>query len=157
MGSARERRLSALLAVLVAAWLPPHTAAADPAALQSSLMGAALLPPGKALHDVLAPDVYRLAEQEARGLGIELKLLDRFEPWLVAITMLDRGMSKIGYRAEHGLEQYLVQKARRRGTEVLGLETPAFQFGLFAALPQDEQQALLEQTLHELGGAPRLK
>jgi hypothetical protein len=117
---------------------------------QASLLQAAVLPPGTGLEDVLGDEAYRLAEQRAQALGIELGLLARFKPWLVAITLLDQGMNRLGYRAEHGLEQYLLGKARRDGKQVLGLESLEAQVGIFAGLSDAEQQALLEQTLDEL-------
>jgi hypothetical protein len=122
----------------------------DAAQQQSSLLSVAVLPQGTVLRDVLDVDVYRLAEQHARRAGIDLALLQNFEPWLVAITLLDQGMSRLGYKAERGLEQYLVGKARGAGKEIVGLESLQTQIGIFDQLPAGAQQAMLEQTLQEL-------
>jgi uncharacterized protein YbaP (TraB family) len=94
-----------------------------------------------------------LAEQRSRELGVDLALLERFEPWFVAVTLLDQGMRKLGFQAERGLEQYLVGKSRRAGKEILGLETLAMQIGIFDSLSPSSQQAMLEQTLQELDEA----
>lgn len=124
--------------------------AANAAEQQATLLDAAVLPQGTTLRDVLDADVYRQADEGARRLGVDLALLHSFEPWLVAITLLDQGMAKLGYQAERGLEQYLLGKARSGGKEILGLESLEAQIGIFADLPQRDQQALLEQTLQEL-------
>jgi uncharacterized protein YbaP (TraB family) len=125
----------------------------DYVAEQSTVFGAAVLPPGTVLRDVVDEEVYRLTEVRARTLGIELRLLESLEPWVVAITMLDLGMRRIGFQAELGLEQYLVGKSRASGKEIIGLESLETQIGVFDRLSSRAQQALLEQTLRELDSA----
>ncbi len=125
----------------------------DPLRSQTALLGAALLPDGRTLADTLDDDVYALAQTRAAELGIDLSTLGQFQPWLVAITMLDLGMGRLGYAPERGLEQYLLRKAATDGKPILGLETLAAQIGVFSQLTAQEQQDLLEQTLTELGSA----
>ena len=119
----------------------------------SVILSAATLPSGRVLRDVVDGGVYRLAEQRSKELGVELALLQHFEPWFVAVTLLDQGMRKFGFEPERGLEQYLVGQSRRAGKEILGLETLALQIGIFDSLPPSSQQAMLEQTLQELDEA----
>lgn len=125
----------------------------DPTAQQGGVLRAALLPEGTVLRDLLDADLYALAEAHAHRAGLDLELLARFEPWLVAITLLDQGMNQLGYEPSRGLEQYLVGKARAAGKEITGLETLEAQLGIFDRLPAAQQQALLEQTLGELDAA----
>jgi uncharacterized protein YbaP (TraB family) len=66
------------------------------------------------------------------------------------MTALDLGMRKIGFQPERGVEQYVLGRARAANKEIVGLETLAFQIGLFDALPREQQQAMLEQTLAEI-------
>jgi hypothetical protein len=125
----------------------------DALAQQATVLAAATLSPGTVLRDVVEPRVYSLTEQRTRELGLDLALLERFEPWFLAITLLDLGMRKVGFQAERGVEQYLVGKAREAGKNVIGLETFAMQIGLFDAMAPSAQQAMLSQTLEELTGA----
>jgi len=125
----------------------------DAVVQQGVILKAATLAQGRVLRDVVDGSVYRLAEQRSTELGVNLTLLEHFEPWFVAVTMLDQGMRKLGFQPERGLEQYLVGKSRRAGKEILGLETLAMQIGIFDALPPSSQQAMLEQTLQELDEA----
>jgi uncharacterized protein YbaP (TraB family) len=125
----------------------------DAATIQAELLGAALLPTPTRLEDVLSPALYAAANQRARTLGLDLILLERFEPWLVAITMLELGLGQLGYQPHLGIEQYLLGSAQRDGKEVLGLESLAAQTGVFDGLTFDQQTALLEQTLTELDSA----
>jgi uncharacterized protein YbaP (TraB family) len=122
----------------------------DPAAQQRIVLEASMLPQGTVLEDIIDSDVYRLVELRMAELGVDLARLERFEPWFLAITVLDLGMRKIGFQAERGVEQYVLGLAQAAGKEVVGLETIEFQIGLFDALPPEQQQAMLEQTLAEL-------
>lgn len=124
----------------------------DPLAAQSQFMSAAMLPAGRSLEDVLEPDAYRRAREGAADLNVDLALLERFEPWLVAITLMDLGMGQRGYRADRGLEQHLVALAAADGKTILGLESLESQIRIFDELPPAQQQSLLEQTLAELDG-----
>lgn len=125
----------------------------DPATEQAAVLSVAALPNGQTLPTVLDKNVYDLAQQRAHGLGVDLSLLDHVQPWLVAITLLDIGLQKLGYDAEHGLERYLLGKAKGDHKEIVGLETLEQQLGIFAALPRKSQQAMLSQTLEELDTA----
>ena len=123
------------------------------ASQQSTLLGAAMLPSGTRLRDVLDAELYAHTDRRARELGVDLELLANFEPWLVAITLLDQGMGQLGYHAERGLEQYFVGLAEPDGKEIYGLESLESQIRIFDDLPRSSQQALLEQTLDELEAA----
>src|SRR5690606_19392427 len=106
----------------------------DPLGSQSAFVTAALLADGARLQDVLSPEVHGAADRRARELGIDLALLERFEPWMVAITLLNAGMVQRGFSPDGGVEQYLLSKAGADGKEVLGLETLAVQIGVFDRL-----------------------
>jgi hypothetical protein len=125
----------------------------DPAAERTALLSAAVLPEGETLASVLDNTEYELARKHAHALGVDLALLDHVQPWLVAITLLDIGLEKLGFDAEHGLEHYLLGKAKGDRKEIVGLETIGQQIGIFAALPRKSQRALLSQTLAELDTA----
>jgi uncharacterized protein YbaP (TraB family) len=125
----------------------------DAQQLQSEFLSAAMLPTGRSLSDVLDRSVYLSAERQARTFGVDLALLGRFEPWLVAITMLDLGMGQLGYQSSLGVEQYFLAKARRDRKEVLGLESLATQIAIFDGMSLSDQQSLLAQTIGELEAA----
>jgi uncharacterized protein YbaP (TraB family) len=125
----------------------------DAAAQQRVILETAMLPQGTVIADVVDERVYRLLEQNAAELGIELRLLERFEPWFLAVTLLDQGLRQWGFQAERGVEQYVVGRAKSAGKEIVGLETLEFQIGIFDSLSPQSQQAMLEQTLAEIDEA----
>ncbi|NIW25151.1 MAG: TraB/GumN family protein, partial [Gammaproteobacteria bacterium] len=83
----------------------------------------------------------------------DIAALERVEPWLVALTLMDLGMTRLGYRSEQGLEQHLLLRAQRDRKPVYGLESVADQIGVFDRLTSTEQEAMLEQALTELDSA----
>lgn len=125
----------------------------DQAAQQRLILTTATLPPGTVLKNVVDADVYQLVEQSTAELGVDLRLLERFEPWFLSVTLLDQGLRKLGFEPERGLEQYVLSRALRNGKSIEGLETLEFQIGIFDALPREQQQAMLEQTLAEIDEA----
>ena len=125
----------------------------DLPAQQRVILEKALLPQGTVLADVVDGEIYGVLEQGAAQAGIELELLTRFEPWFLAITMLEVGMRKIGFEAERGIEQYVLGLSSGDGKEVLGLETLEFQIDIFDAMSPQLQQEFLVQTLTELDDA----
>jgi uncharacterized protein len=125
----------------------------DAAAQQRVILATAMLPQGTVLANVVDERVYAQVEQSAAALGLDLALLERFEPWFLAVTLLDQGLRKWGFQAERGIEQYVLARAQRTGKEIGGLETLEFQIGIFDSLSRQSQQAMLEQTLAELDEA----
>ena len=125
----------------------------DARAVQGAFVEAAMLPPGSSLETVLTPQVYALARTRSAALGVDLTLMAGFEPWLVAITLMDLGMNALGFNASQGVEQHLLRRAASDGKPILGLETLEDQIRVFDRLSIQEQQALLQQTLHELDSA----
>ena len=125
----------------------------DLSAVQANFMEVGVLPASTTLRTVLAPRVYDLTESRAADLGMPLMLLEHLEPWLVALTLLDLGMNRLGYQASQGLEQYLVRRSLTDGKEILGLETLGDQIGIFDSLSWADQEALLLQTLTDLQAA----
>lgn len=122
----------------------------DLMAMQGTFMEAGVLPASSTLRTVLDPEVYDLTEARAADLGLPLMLLERLEPWLVALTLMDLGMSQLGYQASQGLEQYLMRRSLADGKEIIGLESLADQIGIFDSLSWADQEALLLQTLADL-------
>ena len=122
----------------------------DLSSMQASFMEAGVLPTSTTLQAVLDPAVYDLTEARAAELGLPLMLLERLEPWLVALTLMDLGMSRLGYQANQGLEQYLLRRSLADGKEILGLESLDDQIGIFDSLSWADQEALLLQTLTDL-------
>ena len=122
----------------------------DVGATQQSFVAAGLMPAASTLQSVLDPAVYKSATARAADLGLPMLMFDRLKPWLVALTMMDLGMSRLGYQSSQGLEQYLVGRSLEDGKQIIGLESVDDQINIFDSLSWRDQQALLLQTLQDL-------
>jgi len=119
-------------------------------ATQQRFVVAGRLPAASTLRSVLDPPVYERATRRAADLGLPMLILEHLKPWQVALTMMDLGMSQLGYQSNRGLEQYLVGRSREDGKQIIGLESVDDQINIFDLLSWQDQQALLLQMLVDL-------
>lgn len=101
----------------------------------------------------LSPAGAEAVTAAAAAHGIPMPSLDRMQPWLAAITLAEASLSAIGINAGNGVEPALMARAKSMNREIVALETPAQQLGLFAGLPQADQVAMLEATVADIATA----
>lgn len=124
-------------------------------AYQSAIVKHGVLPPEQSLGAMLTQDQRnalsaRLAELEPQlaAQGLDPQVIDRLRPWYVFLGLSIAKFVEIGFNPQTGAEAILFEKAS--GKERLGLETIDFQFGIFASLSEEEQVALLMETIDGL-------
>jgi uncharacterized protein YbaP (TraB family) len=76
-------------------------------------------------------------------------MLERFEPWAVALLLTVAQLQKEGLSPEAGVEQQLARRAAQDGKPIDGLETLEQQLTLFDALSPELQARFLELTVAE--------
>jgi uncharacterized protein YbaP (TraB family) len=118
-----------------------------PAAEAQALFGKlAIDQRGKSLRSKMN-DADRAVYDAAMGkLGIPLAAFDPFEPWAAGVTMSLLAMQKSGFDPNSGVEKQLTAAAKVSNKPIGGLETMAFQLGVFDSLPEAEQIAFLVET-----------
>ena len=121
-----------------------------PAKFQQLLVEKGVNPDGKLLSEQLSPDTYELAARRASDLGIDLKLLASFKPWVVALTMVVMQLQKLGFDPNSGIDHQLAERAKQANKPVSGLETAEFQIDIFSRLTPPEQEMFLRQSLLEM-------
>jgi len=126
----------------------------DPMAMLEVMQRLALLPEGQSLRGVLGSD-YESLNRRAQQAGLDLALLDRFAPWMVATTLLQLELAKRGFSPEFGIEQVLARRAAGDEKPVQGLETTAQQLELLAGMPMPMQKRFLVMTLDESANLDR--
>ncbi len=121
-------------------------------ARQQEIAMRGMYPAGKSLRSEIPADLYARVEAAApalAGLGITMPVLDRMEPWLVAMMFQAVEWQKAGLTAEHGVDMHFSGRARQDGKPVAGLEPVEFQMGLFDGMPPEEQVSFLRQSLDD--------
>jgi uncharacterized protein len=108
-------------------------------------------PEGKTIKDDLPKETYdKLHAYIAETMG-NGSALDSLKPWMIAVTLLGIELQKLGFDPEQGVDHYFAEKARKDKKQVVALETVDLQLELFTGLSKDEQDAMLKETLREIG------
>jgi uncharacterized protein len=113
----------------------------------------AVQPEGRTLQQQLGPKVYEQFVTKTRALGVEPAMLDRFQPWFAAITLVQLQLMKLGFDPESGVEKRLTRRAAGDGKKIQGLETVREQLEIMARLPDKQQREFL---LYSVDDAQRM-
>jgi uncharacterized protein YbaP (TraB family) len=113
--------------------------------------------PGDDLRRHLSPKVLALLTEALHARGVSVASMAHYKPWLVANLLLSMELERKGYRRDQGVEQALLDAARRHGAAVTELESADYQLGLFDTLYPAQSERYLEETLDGLadGSATR--
>lgn len=121
----------------------------DPQAMQQLTLELGLLPENKTLESELGAAAWGKVSTQAREIGIDPALLNRFQPWLAAMTLVQLQLMKLGLDPNSGVEQQLTARASGDGKEITGLETLQQQIGMLAGLSQQQQREFLMYSVED--------
>lgn len=121
----------------------------DPLAALQFLTQNGVLEGDTTLRDVMGEKQYAEAVATAAEIDIPIEMLEKSEPWLAAMTVQEMMMMRIGFKAEFGIEMYLMAKAAHDGKPITGLETVEQQLGFLNDLSPDTQSRWLLQSIVE--------
>lgn len=120
-------------------------------ATNAAMMKAArlvLFTDGRTLDDMLTDEEYETVKATLAGAGLPAQAAAMFRPWVVSmilsVSSCERQKVKDGLPV---LDMKLATAARARGLKVVGLETIESQLGAMAAIPDDQQLAMLRASL----------
>lgn len=122
--------------------------------LMGEMMQRAILPPDRSLQALLGPSRWSRLLRAVAPLGLPPESLDRFQPWLLNLLVMNKAMQGGDFNAESGVEGQLLRQAAADGKPIEALETVQQQLELFAGLPLDDQLAMLQRSLEESAAAP---
>ena len=121
----------------------------DPLAMQQTTLELGMLPEGKTLESELGAETYGKVAAQANAMGLDLALLNRFRPWLAAMTLVQLQLMKLGLDANSGVEQRLTARAETDGKQIRGLETLQQQLGMLANLSPGQQREFLLYSVED--------
>ena len=105
---------------------------------------------GKTLQQKISPETLQLATVWANDLGIDIKMLSPFKPWVAGMTMIVMQLQKLGYDPNLGVDRLLAERAKQANKPVSGLESGEFQIELLDGLPAILQEMMLRQSFAEM-------
>lgn len=118
----------------------------DPAMAQKFL-AAAGYSDGRSLSQVLPPALREKFNRILAQRGVTIAQFEAYEPWFVNLSLLLGVSQQMGFRPDHGLDQYLMQQAAAKGKATGGLESIDTQLNVLDSTPMAEQIASLKEFL----------
>jgi len=123
-------------------------------AAQFSLLTKAFMNGGKTLKDLLPPEDYAFVKQKLDAKGLPASMSERMKPlFLSTLFSSDEAAPLAGNSSMTSVEMELYRQVKRRKLESAGLETAAYQMGIFDSIPYEAQAKMLVETLRNSDGA----
>lgn len=122
----------------------------NPEKMQKLILQKGVNPDGKTLQQKVSRETFQWATIWANELGIDIKMLTPFKPWVAGLTMLVMHLQKLGYDPNSGVDRQLAQRAKLANKPVSGLESAESQFELLDRLPAGLQELMLRHSLREM-------
>jgi uncharacterized protein YbaP (TraB family) len=124
--------------------------AAEPAKAQALMFQRGVYRDGKVLSQTIAEKTYAMASERAQGLGFDMKKLELFKPWMVAMMFTSLQLQKLGFDPRYGVDRHFFERAQAANKAVSGLELPEAQLSVFDQMTPQQQERMLLQTLRDL-------
>ncbi|MBA4149026.1 MAG: TraB/GumN family protein [Verrucomicrobia bacterium] len=119
-------------------------------AILEKIMAEGTYPAGKSIADEISEEIYQLLRSTLSEKIGQPAALDRFKPYLVAVTLGSLELQRLGFQPEDGVDQYFMAKAKQDKKKVLTLETIEEQMGFFTGMNKVEQEAFLKSSLTDM-------
>ncbi|HRI59334.1 MAG TPA: TraB/GumN family protein [Saprospiraceae bacterium] len=120
---------------------------------QMSLMTKAFMSGGKTLKDLLSAEDYAYVKGKMNEKGLPGGMFERMKPmFLSTLFSTDDNSGSAANSNMTSVEMELYSMARRRKLESAGLETAAYQMGIFDSIPYDAQAKMLVESLRSADG-----
>ena len=114
----------------------------------------ALLPAGKKIEDVLAPDALKRMHGYLESKHIPATALDRFRPWAIAVTLPLLDILPL-MAAHPPMDESIFTDAKAARKEAGALETAAEQLAVFETMSDAVQSKLLLSSVDQLEAAAK--
>jgi uncharacterized protein len=122
----------------------------NPAEAQGLMLEKGIYTGDETLSDVVGKARFDKLDKKAGEMGIPSEALERFQPWMAAMTLAELQLAKLGFDPNSGVEKQITTHAMADRKEITGLETLNEQLGLLADLPPADQIKFLDLTLEEM-------
>lgn len=127
----------------------------DPMQAQAWMLENGIYTDEGSLSETIGKIRFEKVARQTDALGLPSEAVDRFKPWMAAMTLEQLQLMKLGFNPDSGVEKQLQQRAQGDHKEITGLETVQEQLGLLNDLSTPDQIKFLDLTLEEMQEAER--
>jgi hypothetical protein len=92
-------------------------------------------------------DLYARLNAQLGPLGIPIRAARTMKPFVVSGLLAIAEYQRLGYDMNRGVDAYLIEKAKAAAKPIDELESPRSQLLMLAGMPQDLQEAFLDNAL----------
>ena len=121
----------------------------DAEAMEKTAGSMAYQPPDELMKHVPLADYERFRERLPR-YGMPISTMKRLKPFAAASILVFGEWARLGYLPQHGVDFYLIQKAKGTRKKIVEVEGVAVQAKLMDSLTEDEQRQAFTGTLDAL-------
>jgi uncharacterized protein YbaP (TraB family) len=107
-------------------------------------------PDGETLKQHVSEQTYATLQSYLSESVGAVGAFDSFKPWMAAVALLGIELQKLGFDPNQGVDKYFFTKAKQDKKQIIPLETIDFQLGLFTGFSNEDQDAMLKETLEEI-------
>lgn len=116
---------------------------------QKAALSRSMYEDGRRLSTSVSKSTYALTKKRLEELGLDIRALDQFKPWAVAMTITLLAAQRAGLDPQHGLDLHFIQRAGMKGLPVVELESVEAQLDLFDSFPPKLQERFLQLSLED--------
>jgi uncharacterized protein len=127
----------------------------NPLEAQGLMMSNGMLGEDQTLSGILGKAKFDKLQKQVDGMGIPGEALERFQPWLAAMTIQQLQLLKLGFDPNSGVEMQIANHAKGDHKEITGFETLQEQLGMLANLSIPDQVKFLDLTVEEMQEAEK--
>ena len=103
----------------------------------------------KTLSSVLSEDVYNKLDSVGKEMGLNIKMMDKFKPSMVIITLTFQSLQKLGVTSE-GVDAHFTDKATRDEKSLLFLETFDEQLGFIENMGKGNEDEFVLYSIEDI-------
>jgi len=122
----------------------------NPTEAQGLMLEKGIYSGDETLSDVIGKARFDKLDKQAGEMGIPSEALERFQPWMAAMTLAELQLAKLGFDPDSGVEKQLTAHAMSDRKQITGFETLDEQLSLLADLSAPDQIKFLDLTLEEM-------
>ncbi len=119
-------------------------------ALAFKLAAKASYPEDDSLKNHISPAIYSLLASNLASSFLTIEMVDRFKPWMAAMTVLLVELQKQGFDVQNGVDRHFANRAKTDGKAIDFFEPPDFQINLLTSLGDKESEEFLGQALRDM-------